>query len=105
MEPAEEPVETTQDVPVPEPKATTTLPAIDTESIESLGVTDTEPDELDQLTKPSQKPVLPYTRLRSFVCDRIRNDHSPAEPGHLQAEEASGGKYVPTCGDFCGFGA
>ncbi|KAL1403501.1 hypothetical protein pipiens_019333, partial [Culex pipiens pipiens] len=46
MEPAEEPVETTQEVPFSEPKATTTLPAIDTEPIKLLGVTDTEPDEL-----------------------------------------------------------
>ncbi|XP_039450525.1 claspin-like [Culex pipiens pallens] len=46
MKPAEEPVETTQEVLVSEPKVTTSLPAIDTEPIESLGVTDTEPDVL-----------------------------------------------------------
>uniref|UniRef100_A0A8D8E8V4 (northern house mosquito) hypothetical protein n=1 Tax=Culex pipiens TaxID=7175 RepID=A0A8D8E8V4_CULPI len=57
---------------------------------------------LKQLTKPSQKPFLPYTRLRSFACDRILDDHSSAEPGHLPTEEATGGKYVPTCGTYFG---
>ncbi|KAL9705690.1 hypothetical protein quinque_009208 [Culex quinquefasciatus] len=75
--PAEEPVETTQEVPVSEPKATTSLPAIDTEPIKLLGVTDTEPDELPNTFQDIQEKLAINAIQKSLM--QIENVTSPMQ--------------------------
>ncbi|XP_039451097.1 uncharacterized protein LOC120430071 isoform X2 [Culex pipiens pallens] len=83
-----------QEVPVSEPKATTTLPAIDTEPIESLGVTDTEPDELPNTFVPIHlaccSVVLPTDGGRSEAETRMETAGRLCRQRNFDALESNG---------------